>query len=207
MKKHLLFCLTVFAFFVIACNSDSTVQSENANKNEQSPSAEKPVNTNTIAENKKSTKAPAVFEKTVLMGNVNFKVYAENQETTTVKINCDGLSVRKFNQEFVIGGQVINAFGLDLDKDGYHELYIAVQGTDDSGNIGLIGIASYKDKSAGEITINEIEIPRKQNTDKVYAFYGELKREFYDQNNQLQVYSYKLKKGEAGFILEPTRTK
>ncbi|MEO1263898.1 MAG: hypothetical protein AAFZ15_34145 [Bacteroidota bacterium] len=205
MKKLLIVGFSIL--FVCSCKTEAPNNADELQQKNIPAQVEKPMNKNTIAENKKIAEAPSIFEKTVLMGQVNFNVSAENKKTTTVKVNCDGLAVRKYKQEFTVKGQIINAFGLDLDKDGFHELYLAIRRADGSGDIELIGIASYNDKSAGEITINDIKVSKKENTDKVYAFYGELKREFYDQNNQLQVYSYQLKKGEAGFILEPARTK
>lgn len=196
-----LICLLFSSFLFLQCTSETAPVTKEETK-PASSQLPKPKN----QEKAKST-YPKVFAKRVLAGKVNFDVSAENGPTSNIHIKCDDLAVRKFNKDLTVDGHLKHAFGLDLNKDGFHELYLVVEKNEPEGWLEIIGFASYNDKSAGEITIRDLEIPRKENSDKVYAFYEELRREYYGTDGVIQVYTYKLKKEEAGYALEPYRTK
>ncbi len=210
--KYLLVILTLAVFW--ACNEN--IPPNDTPSTETNVVTEPDRNDSIITTQSKNVAPPnrknldqdnGVFQKTIQAGKVKFNVSCQNRETSTIHVNSEGLEVRKYERDFTVEGQLKNAFSLDLDGDGFSEIYLVVQGTDDSGNLDLMGIASFKDKSAGEIYVKDVTVPRQMNTDKIYVKGEKLIREFNDEKGELQVYQYNLKKGEAGFILEPNPVK
>ena len=203
MKNTL--CLLLILLFVAACTTNSSPDSQN----------EKPaglVDSSMAKIPKKEPQplkntAPA-FEKTVLCQKIKFNVREVlDGESAMIHVSNDDLSIRKYDHEFPVQGRIQSAFGTDQNDDGFCELYLIIQSNEDDEKLEIIGVASYNDKSAGEINVNDVNLARRKGSDKVYVHYDKLKREFYDENGVLHVYNYNLIKGEAGFILEPVRYK
>ncbi len=142
----------------------------------------------------------SVFQRTYNAGTFAFKVNATNSEVTPIHISTEGLP-RAYKETIEIEGAVKEGHLLDVNKDGFKELYLITQPTDDSGNLDIIGIASYRDKSAGQIYIKDTKEKRKVNSDKVFVENGELLRSFV-QNGKEMNFKYRLRAGETGFILE-----
>ena len=204
MKNY--FFLFLFSLLLINCKTKEPKKTGEKNTIEN-PSKEGDLNGKTKAAliEEKPEKIQPIFKESIKMGKVDFDVYAENSEMTKINVTCNDLSIRKYKKEFEVEGQLKNTYSLDLNKDGFYELYMVVQQTDDSGNHDIIGIASFNDKSAGEIYVKDVKTIRVTNSDKVYEKDGQLMREFLDKKNNMQMYKYQLKKGEAGFILRAVK--
>jgi hypothetical protein len=142
----------------------------------------------------------SVFQRSYNAGPFSFKVNATNSELTPIHISTEGLP-KEFKQTFEKAAAVKEAHLLDLNKDGFMELYIVLQETGKSGNLGLLGIASYKNKSAGEIYIKDTQEIREVNSDRVFVENGELRRTFV-RNGKTMNFKYVLKAGETSFVLE-----
>ena len=148
------YVLAVLAVLVtLACNNNAPTNSTPSEtdvpltkKGVKTPHAKNanPASTIALGENELE------FRKTVSAGKVRFYVSSHYAETSTILVESDGLEVRKYENEFIVEGKLKDAFGLDLNDDGFFEVYLVIQKTDDSGNLDILGIASYKDKSAGE---------------------------------------------------------
>lgn len=147
----------------------------------------------------------SVFQRTFNAGSFVFKVNATNSEVTPIHVSTEGLP-RAFQETFEIEGALRDAHLLDLNKDGFKELYLITQPTDDSGNFDIMGVASFRDKSAGAIYVKDTEEKRQVNSDKVFVENGELKRSFV-QGGKAMSFKYRLRAGETGFILEAVKGK
>ncbi|MFT4667571.1 MAG: hypothetical protein ACI9XB_004543, partial [Gammaproteobacteria bacterium] len=145
----------------------------------------------------------SVFQRTYNAGTFLFKVNATNSEVTPIHISTEALP-RAFKKTFEIEGAVREGHLLDLNKDGFKELYLITQPTGDSGNLDIMGIASFRDKSAGEIYVKDTKEIRQVNSDKVFVENEELRRSFV-QNGKAMSFKYRLRAGETGFILEAVK--
>ncbi|MEZ4955829.1 MAG: hypothetical protein R2825_19885 [Saprospiraceae bacterium] len=202
------FTLLLFALFFFGCQSNSPSNSNATNEkvDTSASSSNVPAKTNAKTGNINVSLDGNIFQKNLIAGKIKYSISAENKETSIIHIKSEGLQVREYEQDITVEGQLINAYALDLNHDEFYEVYLIVEGNDGNGQLEIKGIASYNDKSAGEIYVKDIQVKRKPQTDKVYVHYGNLTRQFNDETNHVQVYQYKLNKGEAGFILEPSRT-
>ncbi|MFK7808342.1 MAG: hypothetical protein AB8F74_11125 [Saprospiraceae bacterium] len=145
----------------------------------------------------------SVFQRRYDAGNFTFKINAMNGEVTPIHISTEGLP-RAFEETIEVEGAVKTGHLLDLNKDGFKELYLVIQPTGDSGNLDIIGIASYRDKSAGKIIVKDTEEIRAVNSDKIFTKDGELRRSFVQNGKQMD-FGYELKKGETGFVLKAVK--
>jgi hypothetical protein len=142
----------------------------------------------------KSTAAQAKpFSKEFTDGPVSFSANFDGSGKGRVKIAAETNNKRSFSREFEVEGQVQEAFLLDLDQDGFSELYL-LMGNPDSPSIK--GFSSYQNRSAGEILIKEND-PAPQGM--VVAKDGKLLRISPDNTT----WTYELEKGETSFVLSP----
>ena len=200
MEKSIFFVFILL--FLIGCGNE-----HNKNLQTEKKEASQGISVNSKSINPNQQETYRKFQKTVFCDSIQFEVSSNNGETSTLHVTCDDLQIRKYDNSFKVEGQLIYAFGTDQNEDGFCELYLVVQKNDGSGNLEIIGIASFNDKSAGEITVKDVNLPRQKNSDKVYVYYEKLKREFHDESGKLHVYNYNLVKSEAGYILEAERYK
>ncbi len=142
------------------------------------------------------------FEKELKAGNLTFNVTCDNSESSTIHVVCTGLKNKDKILDYPIEGQLRDAFVLDLDKNSFSELYLIIKQTGDSGNLTIIGISSYRDKSIGDIYVPEMAMKRRVNSDQVYIEDEKLFRKMIDENGIPKIFSYHLKQGEASFVLE-----
>ncbi len=135
---------------------------------------------------------------------VTFFVQAENGEITKPRIRTKGLE-NEFDQTFTIEGQVTDGHLLDLDGDGFNELYLVYRLTDDSGNLDMIAIRSNSYLDASVVQVQKINERRKMNSDRIFAINGKLRRSFTDQEGNTINYTYQLVKGNQGWYLLPVK--
>lgn len=202
------FTLLLLTLLLFGCqeNSPSNTNDTKEKIDTSASSSSAPAKTNSKSGNINVSLDGNIFQKDLIAGKIKYSVSAENKKTSIIHVKSEGLQVREYEQDITVEGQLINAFALDLNHDEFHEVYLVIEGNDGNGQLEIKGIASFNDKSAGEIYVKDIQVKRKPQTDKVYVHYGNLTRQFNDETNHVQVYQYKLNKGEAGFILEPSRT-
>lgn len=202
------FTLLFITLILLGCQENTSSNSTDSNeKTDSTPtSSVPPAKTNARTNNINANMEGNLFQKNLIAGKIKYTVSAENREVSTIHVKSEGLQVREYEQNITVEGQLINAFALDLNHDEFYEVYLVIEGNDGTGQLEIKGISSYNDKSAGEIYVKDVQVKRQPQTDKIYVHYGNLTRQFNDENNQVQVYQYKLNKGEAGFILEPSRT-
>ena len=208
--KYLTFLFFVFA--LMSCDLD-TANDNSSSSDLNAEEIQDTTETDNLTQSKNVAPPPSngseqnqhPFNKSLQAGKVNFNVSCENGEKSTIHVDCDGLEVRKYEKDFPIEGQLKDAFSLDLDGDGFYEIYLVVKGKKLSSNLEIIGIASYNDKSAGEIYVKDVTTPRQSDSDIVFVENEKLIREFRNEKNELLTFNYNLKKGEAGFILEPEK--
>lgn len=147
---------------------------------------------------------PPVFEKKLTDGKITFDIKCENGEQSKFTITGSG-----FNKDIKFGetieGQLTGAHLLDLDKDGFSEIYLVFNQTDDSGNKMIKAYSSYRNRSAGEIYVKDTDMVRTVNSDQVYVDGKKLMRSFKDENGKEIKFNYQLGKGESSFVLTPER--
>lgn len=135
---------------------------------------------------------------------VTFFVQAENGEITKPRIRTKGLE-NEFDQVFTIEGQVTDGHLLDLDGDGFNELYLVYRLTDDSGNLDMIAVRSNSYLDASVVGVQKMKERRKVNSDRIYAINGKLRRSFTDPEGNTINYTYQLVKGSQGWYLVPVK--
>lgn len=136
---------------------------------------------------------------------ISFFVEAKNGETTSVRIRTRGLD-NEFDHSFEVEGQMLAGHLLDLDSDGYKELYLVYQYTDDSGNLGIWAVASDRNLEAKEITIEDTNQIRKMNSDRVFQSDKKLMRSMSDENGSPLKFRYQLMKTGDGYVLSAAQT-
>lgn len=140
-----------------------------------------------------------LFSKNFSAADYRLFISSTNREITNIHIHSEGLNV-PYNEVISIEGQVLNAYMTDLNKDNNNEFIIVFRGSDDSGNVNIMALASNENKSISSMSVNEPAALRAVNTDKVSLIDGQLIRSFIS-NNELQTYQYKIIPGETAYIL------
>lgn len=135
---------------------------------------------------------------------VTFFVQAENGEITKPRVRTKGLE-NEFDQTFTIEGQLIEGHLLDLDGDGFNELYLVYRQTDDAGNLDMIAIRTNSYLDASVVGVQKIREIRKVNSDQIFEINGKLRRTFMDQDGNTINYTYQLVKGSQGWYLLPVK--
>lgn len=151
----------------------------------------------------KTKKTIPAYTKTFKTNNYSIVFEADKGEVSTVKIKTTGLGEDKVDS-LKVEGEILAAHMTDLNNDGFKEFFLTVSPTDDSGNIDLIGIASNKGKSFSDIMIQELDLLRDKNTDKVTIGEDRILREFFTKGQAANC-TYKLTEGEAGYILSAVK--
>ncbi len=173
------------------------------------------------AETAKQTTNPVVREIKTATQKI-YKITEDKKSAGLSDISIAAIGFKSSEDVFEIKDcdPLTDLFTLDLNNDGYEELYLVTSGTG-SGNYGNIyGYASNRDLSVTPIYVREIsENDLKQDGD----FYGYMGHDsIYAENNVIhrkypvykdgdpnccptggkKILSYRLKAGEAGWILE-----
>lgn len=196
MKPRILLVAPLFSLLVLAsCKQEAT---GNNGQNEQTSSAQP---------DDGSRQAGSTFNRYYEDEDalVTFFVEAENAEITKPRILTKGLE-NEFEQTFTIEGQLTDGHLLDLDGDGFNELYLVYRLTDDSGNLDMIAVRSNSYLDASVVGVQKINERRKVNSDRIYAINGKLRRSFTDLQGNTVNYTYQLVKGsQGGWYLVPVK--
>ena len=161
------------------------------------------------------------FEESLLLQGVSFLIQCPNQGSiNTLTITPSGLEGKNEPIVLEIEGSVTNAEVEDLDANGFPEIYVYVRGAGSGSYGSLIAYACNQKKSLTPIFLpdlmeDKVNAKGYMGHDQFAVGEGALLRRFplyhqADSNNkpsgktrQLQ---YKLKAGEAGWILRLDRT-
>ena len=162
-----------------------------------------------------------VFKESLLLQGVSFYIQCPNQGSlNTLTITPSGLEGKNEPIILKIEGSVTNAEVEDLDANGFPEIYVYVRGAGSGSYGSLIAYACNQKKSLTPIFLpdlmeDKVNAKGYMGHDQFAVGEGSLLRRFplYHQadsnnkpsgkNRQLQ---YKLKAGEAGWILRLDRT-
>ncbi|QOD61982.1 hypothetical protein H9I45_05935 [Polaribacter haliotis] len=177
MKKIITLALITLIFSCKKTTKETTVSS-----------SEKKVET--IIKDPIKEKLQQEYSKEYKVGESSFFINAKNGEVSNVHIYTKGLE-ENFDKTYEIGGQVLSSTALDINNDGFKEIFLKVLPTDDSGNVDLMGFASHKDQKIYEIQITESDHLRDMNTDKVTFSDNKIERTF-TTNGKESGYSYDL---------------
>ncbi|WP_170178500.1 hypothetical protein [Flammeovirga pectinis] len=147
-----------------------------------------------------------------------FTLTEEKVTNSASIISVQGMNFPNSNEILIFKGDPIEQFYvLDLNKDGYEELYIAERSAGSGSYVNLIGIASFTDESYGKIYIQSIA----ENDDLAQGYMGHEEVTFSDSDIELvfpiykeedsnskptggeRIINYELITGEAGYILNP----
>lgn len=215
MKYSALFAL---CFLVFACGknepdktqTEEPAQTETTEQNSKDalapPAEEQPGETLVPVENQSQPiQRKDIFQKKLTDGKVTFDVMCRNAETSKYQILGTGFEQGGVRFNGAVEGQLSESHLLDLNNDGFCEIYLVFDQTDDTGNKMIKGFSSYRNKSAGEIYVKDTEMIRQMNTDRVYVEDKKLKRSFKDENGTDVSFEYKLEKGESSFVLTPAK--
>lgn len=161
------------------------------------------------------------FKESLLLQGVSFYIQCPNQGSlNTLTITPSGLEGKNEPLVLEIEGSVTNAEVEDLDANGFPEIYVYVRGAGSGSYGSLIAYACNQKKSLTPIFLpdlmeDKVNAKGYMGHDQFAVGEGSLLRRFplYHQadsnnkpsgkNRQLQ---YKLKAGEAGWILRLDRT-
>jgi hypothetical protein len=161
--------------------------------------------------------AGAAFNQTLELQGISFQVQSSgegSQQQLTINTKGAKSSIKPIRQ--TVNGQVVGAEVADLNANGLPEIYVFVQGAG-SGSYGeVVAFAVIKGSELSPITLPELtgaNAQGYQGHDQFQVVESCLARRFPiykpgDSNakstgGQRQI-CYKLKAGEAGFILQPT---
>jgi hypothetical protein len=161
--------------------------------------------------------AGAAYNKTLTLQGVSFQVQSSgegSQQHLTITTTGAKPPIKPIHQ--MVNGQVVGAEVADLNGNGLPEIFVYVQGAG-SGSYGdLVAYAVIKGSNLSPITLPELtgaNAKGYQGHDQFQVVEGCLTRRFPiyqpgDNNAKpsggLRQICYKLKAGEAGWILRPT---
>jgi hypothetical protein len=161
--------------------------------------------------------AGAAFTTTLSLQGISFQVQSSgegSQQQLTITTTGARPPIKPIHQ--MVNGQVVGAEVADLNSNGLPEIYVFVQGAG-SGSYGeVVGYAVMKGAELSPITLPELTGANAQGYrghDQFQVVESCLARRFPiykagDSNAKatggLRQICYKLKAGEAGFILQPT---
>ena len=181
------------------------------------PASASPVTPSTA--NKAANKS-AGFDRTLTEHGVTFHVTSPNDGSiNTLRIQPSGLKADNTVIERQIEGTVTNAEVADLNVDGSPELYVYVTSAGSGSHGSLVAYAANKGKSLSEIYLPPMEEDKAaakgyMGHDEFAVVENTLVRRFPvykdgDTNSQptggTRQIQYKLKAGEAGWILRPDK--
>ena len=188
------------------------------------PPVSKPATaSNSLADPAKSNVAlqSAGFDRTLTEHGVTFHVTSPNSGSLNpLRIQPSGLRANNTLIERQIEGTVTNAEVADLNVDGSPELYVYVTSAGSGSHGSLVAYAANKGKSLSEIYLPPMEEDKAaakgyMGHDEFAVVENTLVRRFPvykdgDTNSQptggTRQIQYKLKAGEAGWILRPDTT-
>ncbi|HMQ47202.1 MAG TPA: hypothetical protein PKA00_06820 [Saprospiraceae bacterium] len=145
-------------------------------------------------------------------GKVQFII--DNPAIHQLKITPSGLEVRNEPMEKTVDGTLEDAFITDLDKDGFPEVYCIVRSREGLGEANIVGFASYRNRSYGEIYVP----PFPEGSPYMKGYKGgdfyvlenkRILREFpifqggQDTGKKRRII-YELQRGETSFVLKAT---
>jgi len=184
----------------------------------------KPVEKTEVQEQKTDLKIVGETEKSVKEYKTNSgKIFIVKEEKTSASLSKISITPKGFeNSKDVIQMEESDPFDYaivaDVNKDDFDELYIITRGAGSGSYANIYGFASNKDKS-----VTPIYVPGLSDDDFVALFPGYMGHDkFYTEGNKLlrkypvykkgdsnnnptggeKVLEYKLKMGEASWILE-----
>ncbi|MCB0520234.1 MAG: hypothetical protein H6577_19460 [Lewinellaceae bacterium] len=141
------------------------------------------------------------FNREFIAGQVTFKVSSDETGKGQVNIFADTNNKKSFSREFEVTGNIGDAFLLDLDADGFSEMYLVIN---KAPHPEIKGYSSYQNRSAGEIVVKD-DIPTGAVASHILTRDGKLFREIKDGNGGTKEQSYLLEKSETSFILAPSK--
>lgn len=157
------------------------------------------------SQNAKLLAKSRVFKRGFADREFRFAIEVKQGEVSSLDIKSDGLET-EYSEHFDLEAKIADAYFMDLDGNSHKELYIITKGTDDSGNLDIMGIITNGgDKSASTINVRENQELRKVNTDRIYVKNNQLYRSFETAKGEQKTFSYRLSKGENSMILEPVQ--
>jgi len=161
------------------------------------------------------------FDRTLTEQGVTFHVTSPNAASiNTLRIQPSGLKADNTLIERQVEGTVTNAEVADLNVDGSPELYVYVTSAGSGSQGSLVAYSANKGKSLSEIYLPPLEEDKVaakgyMGHDEFAVVESTLVRRFPvykdgDTNSKptggTRQIQYKLKAGEAGWILQPDRT-
>jgi hypothetical protein len=163
----------------------------------------------------------SAFDRTLSSQGVTFRITSPNDGSiNTLRIQPSGLKADNTLIERQIEGTVTNAEVADLNVDGSPELYVYVTSAGSGSHGSLVAYAANNGKSLSEIYLPPMEEDKAaakgyMGHDEFAVVENTLVRRFPvykdgDTNSQptggTRQIQYKLKAGEAGWILRPDKT-
>lgn len=163
---------------------------------------------------------PAGFHETLSLQGLTFKVSSPNdQSINQLTIETEGLKQKAEPIHREMDGTITGAEVADLNVDGFPEVYVYVTSAGSGSYGSIIAFSSNKNKSLSEIYVTPIEKIKKASKgymghDEFRVVESRLIRRFpiYREGDinakgtgGMRQIQYKLKAGEAGWLLVPDR--
>lgn len=209
--------------FVLSCTHSTPKGAEKEAETVNESTAEQAA-TDSLPAQQETTDRPAenlsrvqqlAFKPTQRMlssGSLQFLI--ENPEVNKLIITPSGLEVRNDPTEKTVAGTLEDAFITDLDKDGFSEVYCVFRSREGLGEASIVGFASYRNRSYGEIYVppfpeGSAYMKGYKGGDVIIAESKRLLREFpifqggQDTGKKRRII-YELQRGETSFVLKAT---
>ena len=207
MRNIILFFLTVTVF--LACSNSEKAKPEIADQNATIESKKEPHSTSKIDYSNHEIKTKS---------NVSYLIQEQKLSESLSNIRISGKNF-EHNPTIVLNetDPLESTVLADLNEDGFSEIYLITRSIGSGSYAKLYGFASYKDKSFGEIYIQDIQKLEKEvvngyrGHDSIYLINNKMYRSFpsYNltdknaQSNGAKIdLSFQLVAGEAGYLLK-----
>lgn len=162
-----------------------------------------------------SAKATAAFDVTQKLHGIAFHVTSPNSaEKNTVTLTPSGLSAVNRAETVEAKGIVTGADIGDADADGSPEIYVYLRGTGPGAPGALVAFSANNKKSMSQITVPELsatEAKGYRGGDQFMLVENTIARRFAlhgadgKPTGKMRQIQYKLKKGEASWVLKADR--
>lgn len=157
--------------------------------------------------------ANAPFKSNLSFQGISFAISSPNHnKDNAVFVTPKGLQGDNASISVIVDGKVTGAEIADLNSDGFPEIYIFVNSNDASKKGSLLAYASNRNKSITPIYLPPLSEDQKAmnnyaGQDEFAVVENALERRFRiaGQDKSYRQIQYKLKAGEAGWVLVKTR--
>lgn len=161
----------------------------------------KPIDDHAGHDHAKAPDKKGPFNKFYGDDDISWYVQAPNTPGSEMRLRTTGMG-NDFNQAYKATGYVIGGQLLDLDKDGFNELYMTIESWEKPYYKEIICLASINNEKVVQIEVFDTDLKRLAPTDRVFEQQKGLYRAFKTKEGKNHFFKYALSKSGEKYTLQ-----